>query len=285
MIVGHDWKDEIRSIVMRRIDELIRRSERELLGPGSSLVIRHTRKRCHFIDPRLRILGGYLQSLNIRFGRIMESLLDEIVSRLFLRGLTKFTMIERYSRRTLDLEIERTCYNEIDAYIRGRLIRHEPAQLRRKFNRLLDTIFDRQNRERGDFVRERCDVNLLMRDEERDVFYFVEMKYCDDHDTGKYRDINRKFLYTFAGLVRMLRIREKNKFIPVIYYLEDGLIKYENVFLVEGENVLRGKQFFELIGVPEAYDVIVEALNAERYRRILHNILNRILHSRDTRIP
>ena len=272
-----DLKDEIRSIVERRIDELIRRSERELLGPGSSLVVRHTRKRCHFIPAEFRVLGGYLQSLNIRFGRMMENLLDEVVSQLFHLGLTRFTIIERYSRKTLRLEVEKTCYEAINAYTSGRLIRRDPEELRTIFNKLLDIIFDRQNRNRGNFMQLTCDVDLLMEDEESNVFYFFEMKYCDDHDTGKYQAINRKFLYTFAGLVRELRVRSKDMFIPIIYYLEDGLIKYENIFLVEGENVLRGKQLFELIGVPEVYDVIIEALNPKRHVKRFQDILNRVL--------
>ena len=75
----------------------------------------------------------------------------------------------------------------------------------------------------------------------RDIFYFIEMRYCDDYDTDKYRDINRKFLHTFAGLVRELHIREKDRFIPVIYYLETGITKYENIFLVERECANRKK--------------------------------------------
>ena len=285
--VEGDWREEIRSLIERRIEDLIRRSEHELLGTGrSSLVFRHTHKRCHFIEPELRILGGYLQSLNIRFGGMIENMLEEIVTRLFLRGLTRFSIVEEYSRRrNLRLEIEKTCCERIDAYTRGRLIRHRPSELRPKFIRLLDTLFDYQNREEGNFVRDNYDVNLLMKDEEKDVFYFVEMKYCDDHDTGKYRSIIRKFLYTFAGLIRELRIRDRNRFIPIIYYLEDGLVKYKNIFLVEGENVLRGRQFFELIGVPEAYDVIIEALSPERYREQLRNILGRIFRRRDMRMP
>ena len=276
--VEGDWQEEIRSLIEQRIEELISRSERELLGTRkSSLVFRHTRKRCHFMGPELRILGGYLQSLNIRFGGEIESILEEIVTRLSLRGLTKFSIVEEYNRqRNLRLEIEKACYERIDAYTRGGLIRHRPNELRSKFIRLLDILFDYQNREEGNFIPGNYDVNLLMRDEERDVFYLVEIKYCDDHDTGKYRNIIRKFLYTFAGLIRELRIRDRNRFIPIIYYFEDGLIKYENIFLVEGENVLRGRQFFELIAVPEAYDVIIKALNPERYKERLHDIIGRI---------
>ena len=106
----------------RRLKEPIRHSEHDLLDMRSNLISRHTDKRSHFIDPRLRILSEHLQSLNIRFGKITESSLDEVVSKLFLRGLTKFTMVEEHSRKTLELEIESACYNEIDAYTKERLI-------------------------------------------------------------------------------------------------------------------------------------------------------------------
>ena len=42
------------------------------------------------------------------------------------------------------------------------------------------------------------DVDILFKNLKSNTYYYVEVKYNDDHDTGKFVDINRKFLKTYA---------------------------------------------------------------------------------------
>ena len=49
----------------------------------------------------------------------------------------------------------------------------------------------------------RIGIDALFQPNEESYVY-VEIKYNDDHDTGKFVDINRKFIKTYAGLVNDL---------------------------------------------------------------------------------
>ena len=71
----------------------------------------------------------------------------------------------------------------------------------------------------------------------------MEIKYNDDHDTGKFIDINRKLLKTYAYLVRELKIYDKNKFRPMLFYFTNKRMK-GNIYIPENE-IYRGSRFFD----------------------------------------
>jgi hypothetical protein len=74
--------------------------------------------------------------------------------------------------------------------------------------------------------------------------YYVETKYNDDHDTGKFVDINRKFLKTFAGLVKTLKIKDTKLLKPILYYLTKKIMK-GNIYVPEGKHIYRGDKLFK----------------------------------------
>ena len=59
------------------------------------------------------------------------------------------------------------------------------------------------------------DVDILFKNLHNNTYYYVEVKYNDDHDTGKFVDINRKFLKTYAYLKRALGINVNLK--PILF--------------------------------------------------------------------
>ncbi|MDY6119793.1 MAG: hypothetical protein SPI03_00425 [Campylobacter sputorum] len=59
------------------------------------------------------------------------------------------------------------------------------------------------NDESIETINLRHDIDLLFKDKNNKIYY-LEIKYNDDHDTGKFMDINRKFIKTYAYLVREL---------------------------------------------------------------------------------
>jgi len=270
---GLDWKEEIRKEIEEGINKLIDESAKEL----DKLKKRHEKKRAHFMPAHLRVLGGYLQSLNIRYGGFIEKEIENVIRILSKNNLTRLNVVQEYSGKTKSLKLEENSRKAIDDYVGEGKIQHKASE--GEFSKLLETIFKYQTSSEGKFESRKLDVNLLMRDRDDNRYYYIEVKYCDDHDTGKFVSINRKFLYTFAGLIHELSIRgkihDKDDIIPILYYFDDGLKKYENVFLIEGTliegtnelkgNVLRGKKLFELFGVPEAYDVIISAINPKNY--------------------
>ena len=65
--------------------------------------------------------------------------------------------------------------------------------------------------------RIRHDVDVLFKARDGRSIY-LEVKYNDDHDTGKFVSINRKFLKTYAGLVNHLQVEGFEDLTPYIYY-------------------------------------------------------------------
>lgn len=71
------------------------------------------------------------------------------------------------------------------------------------------------------------------------VIYHLEVKYNDDHDTGKFVDINRKFIKTYAYLVREF---PNAKIEPILFFFNNKKMK-GNIYVPENTNIRRGKAF------------------------------------------
>lgn len=72
---------------------------------------------------------------------------------------------------------------------------------------------------------------------------YLEIKYNDDHDTGKFVDINRKFIKTYAGLVSLLRITSVADIKPILYYFNPT--KCWGPIYTPTSNIYRGSQLFD----------------------------------------
>jgi len=89
----------------------------------------------------------------------------------------------------------------------------------------------------------------------------VEIKYNDDHDTGKFMDINRKLLKTYAGLVRYLAVKSKENFKPILYYFNYHKRYYPSPYLREGIEILRGEELFQKFSLPISYGEVEAKLS------------------------
>lgn len=240
-------KDEILKLFEDTVVNQIVGGEEGLNRKINELYKKHKGKP-HFIPMKYRILGGFLQSLNIKFGNFLEELFIRLIS---LEGVSYNIVMAGIKNSELFLEKE--CERLIDDYIN---IPPKSIELDTKFDELLDNIFQLQNRKDGTFRGRVLDVDLLL---SNDKYYYFEVKYNDDHDTGKFKDINRKFLKTFAGLVYKLKVKDKDKFMPILYYFSES-IRYSNVYLREGKNVWRGRTLFKELNLPVTWEEIDELL-------------------------
>ena len=93
-------------------------------------------------------------------------------------------------------------------------------------------------------VTTKHDVDVLFRDKRNGIYYYVELKYNDDHDTGKFVDINRKFIKTHAGLVKKLGIKNTKQLKPILYYLNRKIMK-GNIYVPEEMYIYRGEKLFK----------------------------------------
>jgi hypothetical protein len=86
------------------------------------------------------------------------------------------------------------------------------------------------------------DVDVLFKTSSEEIVY-LEVKYNDDHDTGKFVDINRKFIKTYAGLVNHLNASNSSEIKPILYYFNP--VKRWGPIYTPTYNIYRGDQLFD----------------------------------------
>jgi len=200
------------------------------------MVEKHEEK-VHFVPIRYRIIGGILQGLNIKFGNFIEKLLSNIVE--IDTGVT----VMEDSGKKIKLFFTPQTDALIDSYITERQLPNSPDDCTETFNALLVEILRIESTasddQRQGIVK---DVDGLFEAEDGLIVY-TELKYNDDHDTGKFVDINRKFIKTWAGLAVRLQIKSTSELLPILYYF-NARKRYAPIY-VPSKNIMRGPQLFE----------------------------------------
>ena len=192
-------------------------------------------KKMHFIPKRYRIFGGLLQSMNIQFGNFIEELMTLIIS-----NENKFKILEEYNgKKNNKFYLSDSNIKRIDDYIAKCQYEHT-ADLKKEFRLLQNEILnDRGN----NFIEVKCDTDLIFYNNEN--IYYFEVKYNDDHDTGKFVNINKKFLTTYAAIATELKNKNyKETVIPILFYFTNKKMKGNN-YIPEETNIRRGKRFFD----------------------------------------
>ena len=201
--------DHIKSIIRTTVGEILQESMSE--SSIKKLAEKHYEK-VHFVPVRYRILGGILQGLNIKFGNFIEKLIGNIVEEDPLVQ----TMPD--SGKKIRLWFTPQTDSLIDKYITDRQIANSPDDCTPLFDALLENILEVEKSATDD-IRQGItkDVDGLFRSN-GGIIVYTELKYNDDHDTGKFVDINRKFLKTWAGLAVKLNINKVSELLPILYY-------------------------------------------------------------------
>lgn len=197
-------------------------------------------KKIHFIPIKYRVFGGIIQSLNIQFGNFIEEAIHQI---LLVNSNNK--IIEEYSgKRSNKFCISKKTESLIDNYITSCETKvYTDEELKVKYEKLLEQIVQNEQNTTLATINFKHDVDVLFKDKTSGITYYVEIKYNDDHDTGKFVDINRKLLKTYAYLVRELKIYDKDKFRPMLFYFTNKRMK-GNIYVPENE-IYRGSRFFD----------------------------------------
>lgn len=225
--------DTVRAAVREAVTELIETTT-------SVTAIRksfETQKgKVHFIPPKYRVLGGLLQSLNIKFGNFIEKLLDLVIQ--------SDSNCKRHPRSGSRLPLRFTADTDatIDKYITSRQLPDSPDKCDQEFEELLETIVEAEQDKAKPKQAIKKDIDALFQTNEG-TYVYVEIKYNDDHDTGKFPDINRKFIKTFAGLVNELGIDDKGQMKPILYYLNPTK-RYGPIY-IPSSNIYRGAELFD----------------------------------------
>lgn len=225
--------NEVENIINEAVQIMIEHTEDEkVIG---KLYKKHN-KKIHFIPIRYRVFGGVLQSLNIQFGNFIEQLMSVIVSKD-----ARYEIVTKYSgQKSNKFSISYENERRIDEYI-SRCQGEKNFDLDAEFNNLMNTIVNNK----GDtFIKFTHDIDLLFRNISTNIYYYLEIKYNDDHDTGKFVDINRKILKTSAYLIHELNITNAAQFKPILFFFNNKKMK-GNIYIPEDTNIYRGDRFFK----------------------------------------
>lgn len=226
--------------------------------------------KIHFIPKKYRVLGGLLQSMNIQFGNFIELLMEFLI-----KNEDKYEIIEEYSgKKSNSFKLSKENDSLIDSYITK--CQYGDIDLEIEFQALLNAVIKDKSTSIHIFKH---DIDLLFRDKTTNVIYYLESKYNDDHDTGKFVDINRKFIKTYAYLVRELNIKSTKELVPILFFFTNKKMK-GNIYVPERTNIRRGEKFFnEFLSVKYSdvndymsslseSDEIVEMFN-ELYKKVM----------------
>ncbi|MDR1123799.1 MAG: restriction endonuclease, partial [Elusimicrobiota bacterium] len=173
-----------------KIKDLINEAVKKIIENSSSQYkIEHLQGKhevkIHFIPKRYRIFGGILQSMNIQFGNFIEVLMS-----LFVGNDGRYEILSEYSgKKSNSFELSSKNDALIDNYITR--CQTENINIENEFPKLLKLIISDTDKETKKFKH---DIDLLFKNRITGKIYYLECKYNDDHDTGKFVDINRKFI-------------------------------------------------------------------------------------------
>ena len=228
--------DNIKKIINQAVYNIIENSSNK--NKIDKLYYKHNVK-IHFIPKKYRIFGGLLQSMNIQFGNFIEELMKVIIS-----NEKKYKIIDEYSgKKSNNFQISKSNETRIDSYISDcQTTLNTDDELKKSFKKLQKEILNDIKNNKDDISNSfKHDIDLLFEDKETNIIYYLEIKYNDDHDTGKFIDINRKFIKTFAYLSNEFKEVE---IIPILFFFNNKKMK-GNIYIPESSNIRRGKRFFD----------------------------------------
>lgn len=222
-----ETKELINSAVLKMINKTC--STEKL----KSLKSKHD-KKIHFIPKKYRVFCGLLQSMNIQFGNFIEELMTVLIS-----NDERYEVITEYSgKKSNTFQLSKTNDARIDAYISS--CQYGNIDVNEEFPKLLQEIVKDNDQNTETFEH---DIDILFKNKETGKIYYMESKYNDDHDTGKFVDINRKFIKTYAYLIRELKLNDVETLIPILFFFNNKKMK-GNIYIPETTNIRRGKAFF-----------------------------------------
>lgn len=235
--------EKVELVIDRSINKII---EETAAKKNINRIKKRHDEKVHFIPKKYRVFTGLLQSMNIKFGDFIEQLFQEIVTNSSNYELEELSGIGRRK-----FTISRDNDNLVDAYITSRQIDYNATedQLTKNFIELIKRIDLNCITEKEDDYILTHDIDLFFKEKGKNDYFYAEIKYNDDHDSGKYVDISRKFIKTYAYLHQELLKkydRDPSKFNlkPCMFFFTNKKMT-GNIYLPEKGNIYRGKEIFD----------------------------------------
>ena len=190
------------------------------------------KKTLHILPESERVYYGRLHALKINFGDVCVDIAVEIINS------SDRTELHNLSGKKIKENISDQGGVLIDTYMRS----HKETQTTlSEFNELIKSLKENEIGITGS--NKKIDVDLLFKDLETGDLYFYEAKYNDDHDTGKFKNLNQKVLDTYASLLNILNDKERDILIANLMYFTET-VRYGPQYIPK-EHQRRGGEFFK----------------------------------------
>lgn len=225
--------EKVEKIIKKAVENILNKISAE---PEIKKLRQKHDKKIHFMPKSYRVFGGMLQSMNIQFGNFIEELMALLVS-----NEDNYEIVKEYSgKKGNSFVLSKTNDALIDSYISECQLGPD-GYCNSYFANLQKKILCDDDTNKNTFKH---DIDLLFRDKVSKRYYYLEIKYNDDHDTGKFVDINRKFIKTYAYLVNELGVKSTEELTPILFFFNNKKMK-GNPYMPESTNIYRGKKFFD----------------------------------------
>ncbi len=164
--------------------------------------------KVHFIPLGVRVFSGVIQSLNIRYGNFIQALMGNLVQN------ERSLELHELSGKKVDFRVNGNLGIEVDRYM-GIRKQGTESQIESDYKNFRERWKSLDKDAKTDEAPN--DVDLLFTDKNKQLVY-VELKFNDDHDTGKHPDIYRKVLKTGLAIEQ----RVSKPVLPCVYYFNAG---------------------------------------------------------------
>ncbi|BDV03731.1 MAG: hypothetical protein HPPSJP_4520 [Candidatus Hepatoplasma scabrum] len=218
-------KTELERIILDNTNKLIKS---KIEAKEFDKKTKENKTKIHFLPIEYRNLISYLQSLNISFGNYIEKLIRDI-----LKNDQKYNL-SNLSGKKIDSLISKEENDAIEDYMKNK----------RDFNLNFFKNVKYKDLTSNKKIK-RKDIDLLLYDNNEN-YYLFEIKFLDNHDTGKHENIYKKLFETTFSLRRYF---EKNKISykdinPILYFFNDKK-RWSDDYLKENKNLFRGENFWK----------------------------------------
>lgn len=265
-------KEKIKKIANSEIKKIIEDDDFDKII--KSLIYRNKNK-ISFVPLRFQVVSGFLQSLNIKFIKFIESFIAEIirleqkflVSELTQKEIFVFTSVREDKKIT-----------EYMSKIKAKSKNNSGEFSQKDFKSLIKLPYLDHEKLKE---KEKIQIDLLISDLKKEHYFYFEIKGNDDHDSGKFENINRKLFHNYFGLRRYFiknDIHFKSITPKIIYF--NSVKKKDNNFLGEKINIYRGEEFWNKYtntDFNELYDVIRDVQTNLETVKYFENIVNKVM--------
>lgn len=256
-------KEKLEKIISNNMNDLIE-SKMELKNFSKKNL--NNKNKIHFLPIEFRNLISFTQSINISFGNFIEKLIRDIIKE------DKKYNLSNLSGKKIPGIISSEENSAIENYMRAKKLNLDFLNNLKYKDFLVNTKFRKK------------DIDLLLYDND-DNYYLFEIKYLDNHDTGKHENIYKKLFETTFALRRYFEQNKINyqKIEPILYFFNEEK-RWKVDYLEENKNLFRGEEFwlkFSNISFEDLKKVFNNISKNEIIKSNLKSKINSILNNYD----